>query len=115
MGDKLLIAVAQRIQLLLREHDTVCRNGGDEFTLLISGLTSQEECASIINRLLLELAKPYLIETYTIEISGSCGVTLYPTDNEDLDTLLRHADQAMYQAKLSGRNQFNIFNSQKKI
>ena len=115
VGDKLLIAVAQRIQLLLREHDTVCRNGGDEFTLLISGLTSQEECASIINRLLLELAKPYLIETYTIEISGSCGVTLYPTDNEDLDTLLRHADQAMYQAKLSGRNQFNIFNSQKKI
>lgn len=59
-------------------------------------------------------ATAYLIETYTIEISGSCGVTLYPTDNEDLDILLRHADHAMYEAKASGKNQFKIFNSQNK-
>lgn len=110
IGDKLLIDVAQRIQRVLRENDTVCRVGGDEFVLLIGGLGSAEECNEILKRLIDELARPFLIETYTIEISGSCGVTLYPTDNEALDILLRHADHAMYQAKASGRNQFKIFN-----
>lgn len=113
IGDKLLIAVAQHIQFVLRENDTVCRSGGDEFLLLISGLKSTEECSAILNRLLSELAKPFLIETHTITISGSCGITLYSADNDDdLDTLLRHADQAMYQAKLSGRNQFKIFDGE---
>jgi len=109
IGDQLLIKVAQRIQYVLRENDTVCRIGGDEFTLLIGNLSSKQECKDILNRLLNELAKPFLIESYTIEISGSCGVTLYPDDNAGLDAMLQHADQAMYEAKSSGRNQFEVY------
>ncbi|MDO7596858.1 MAG: diguanylate cyclase [Pseudomonadota bacterium] len=78
----------------------------------MGGLGSAEECTEILKRLITELARPFLIETYTIKISGSCGVTLYPTDNEELDILLRHADHAMYEAKASGKNQFKFFDSQ---
>ena len=109
IGDQLLINVAKRIQLVLRENDTVCRLGGDEFTLLIGSLNSVGECEDILNRLIDVLAEPFSIETHTIEISGSCGVTLYPNDEADLETLLQHADQAMYHAKSSGRNHFEIF------
>jgi len=111
VGDKLLIEVAQRIKSLIREEDTASRQGGDEFTLLLRDIESFEQCEQLLERIRTSLAKPYVIEDYPHEISVSIGTTLYPLDDANLDTLLRHADQAMYQAKLSGRNQQKLFNA----
>jgi len=109
IGDQLLIAVAERITSHLREHDTVSRQGGDEFTLLLRDFESFEECEIMLKRIQESLARPYLINDYSHHISASIGVTLYPQDAADIDTLIRHADQAMYQAKISGRNCYHLF------
>ena len=112
VGDLLLIEVAKRIRAELREGDTVSRQGGDEFALLLKDLLSVDECAPLLSRLHVSLAKPYQINGHQIIIGASSGVTIYPSDNSDIDTLLRHADQAMYQAKLAGKNRYQIFNAE---
>lgn len=112
VGDQLLIEVAKRIKAELREEDTVSRQGGDEFALLLKGFVSSDECAPLLIRLHTSLAKPYLISGHQITIGASSGVTIYPTDDSDIDTLLRHADQAMYQAKLTGKNRHQLFNAE---
>ncbi|MBV1952284.1 MAG: EAL domain-containing protein, partial [Cycloclasticus sp.] len=109
IGDKLLIEVAERITSCIREEDTVSRQGGDEFALLLNDIESVAQCAQTIDRIHHALAKPYLIDGYPLEISASSGITLYPNDNEEIDTLLRHADKAMYQAKLAGRNCYQLY------
>ncbi len=109
IGDQLLIDVAERITSHLREDDTVSRQGGDEFTLLLTNLDSVEQCEQMLERIQRSLAQPYLINDYPHKISASIGVTLYPDDNADVDTLIRHADQAMYQAKIKGRNRYHLF------
>jgi len=109
IGDKLLIEVAERITSCIREEDTVSRQGGDEFALLLNDIESTAQCAQTLARIHNSLAKPYTIDGRLHEISASSGVTLYPNDNEDIDTLLRHADQAMYQAKLAGKNHYKIY------
>ena len=111
IGDKLLIEVAKRIKATIREEDTISRQGGDEFTLLLGGIESFTQCEQMLERLHYALSQPYLIGGHTLNISASSGVTLYPRDNADLGTLLRHADQAMYQAKLAGKNDFRLFNA----
>ena len=112
VGDLLLIEVAKRIKAGLREEDTVSRQGGDEFALLLIDLMSVDECGPLLNRIHSSLAKPYLINGHSITIGASSGVTVYPSDDSDIDTLLRHADQAMYQAKLAGKNRYQIFNAE---
>jgi len=112
VGDLLLIEVAQRIKACIRDEDTVSRQGGDEFTLLLIDLELPQQCEKMLERIHNALAMPYLIEGYEIHISASSGVTLYPNDNSDLDGLVRHADQAMYQAKMMGRNRYQIFNTE---
>lgn len=112
IGDLLLIEVAKRINAELREEDTVSRQGGDEFALLLKDLMSVEECGPLLTRLHYSLAQPYQINGHLITIGASSGVTIYPSDNSDIDTLLRHADQAMYQAKLAGKNRYKIFNAE---
>ena len=112
VGDKLLIEVAHRIKVNIRENDTVSRLGGDEFSLLLGDLDSVVECEQLLTRIHSTLSQPYLIEDKTIVISASSGVTIFPQDEADPDTLLRHADQAMYKAKLSGRNHYQFFNTQ---
>jgi len=109
-GDQLLISVAQRITACIREEDTISRQGGDEFTLLINDINTQEEAIQTLTRIHQALAKPYIIDDKYHLITASSGATLYPEDDADLDTLLRHADQAMYQAKLSGKNRYHLFN-----
>ena len=109
IGDKLLIEVAERITSCIREEDTVSRQGGDEFALLLNDIESVGQCAQTIDRIHHSLAKPYLIDGYPLEISASSGITLYPSDNGEIDTLLRHADKAMYQAKLAGRNCYQLY------
>jgi diguanylate cyclase (GGDEF)-like protein/PAS domain S-box-containing protein len=111
VGDQLLIEVSQRIKINIRENDTVSRLGGDEFALLLGDLNSVEECDILLTRIHNTLAQPYIIENKTLIISASGGVTIYPQDKADPDTLLRHADQAMYKAKLSGRSQYQFFNA----
>jgi len=112
VGDKLLIEVANRIQSCTRAEDTISRQGGDEFTLLLNDVESFEECEKTLKRLLHTLAQPYVINGYPLNITASCGLTLYPSDDSDIDTLLRHADQAMYQSKQAGRNRYYLFNAQ---
>ncbi|MDD5387943.1 MAG: EAL domain-containing protein [Gallionellaceae bacterium] len=110
VGDQLLISVAQRLQDSVRGDDTVARLGGDEFVLLLGGLNNLKEVDEALSRLLAVLALPYDLAEQPINISASIGVTLYPSDASDADTLLRHADHAMYLAKQAGKNRYFLFN-----
>ncbi|QFY41802.1 EAL domain-containing protein [Candidatus Methylospira mobilis] len=112
MGDRLLIEVSQRISKAIREVDTVARLGGDEFAFLLLGLENIDQCASTLQRMLDCIARPFSLNENTVEVSASIGATLFPEDDADADTLLRHADQAMYQAKQSGKNRFQIYDSE---
>jgi len=112
VGDQLLIEVAQRITSTIRAEDTVSRQGGDEFALLLGDIESISQCDELLKRIHSTLAQPYLIDGDVHNVSASIGSTIYPTDNADLDTLLRHADQAMYQAKQAGKNHHVFFNVQ---
>jgi diguanylate cyclase (GGDEF)-like protein/PAS domain S-box-containing protein len=109
VGDQLLISVARRLQDSVRGDDTVARLGGDEFVLLLGGLDSVREVDEALARLLLLMSSPYQVGERTITISASIGVTLYPSDAGDADTLLRHADHAMYLAKEAGKNRYTLF------
>lgn len=111
-GDQILIEVSNRLKACVRDEDTVSRQGGDEFALLIGDISSKSQCEEILSRIHTSLYLPYLIDGTSHQISASCGITLYPSDSADIDTLIRHADQAMYQAKLSGKHQFQFFNAQ---
>lgn len=108
-GDRVLIEIAQRIEDTIRGGDTVARLGGDEFVILLLGLERGEECSVTLRRLLAAIAEPIVILSRPIVVSASIGVSIYPLDEEDSDTLLRHADQAMYVAKQSGKNRFHIY------
>ena len=108
-GDKLLRAVADGLKNALRTEDTLSRLGGDEFVLLLLDIGSLEECSLILERILTSVNAPVDIEGITVTVSASIGVSLYPLDHADPDTLVRHADQAMYLAKEAGRNRFHLF------
>ncbi len=108
-GDRLLVEMAARLKAALRGGDTVARLGGDEFVLLLVGLESVEECGLALERLLNAIAQPILIDDQPVTVSASIGVALFPQDDSDADTLMRHADQAMYQAKQAGKNRYHIF------
>jgi len=109
VGDRLLQEIARRLEQAVRGGDTVARLGGDEFVLLLNHLTGLEQCKNILDRLLQSVTQPILIEDETITIGASIGVTLFPDDAADADTLLRHADQALYAAKEGGRNRYHFF------
>ena len=110
-GDQLLVEVANRLLDSVRGEDTVSRLGGDEFALLLNDINSEKECMRTLDRILHKLEMPFVINDHSHYISASIGTTLYPRDDEDVDTLLRHADQAMYQAKLAGKHRYNLFDS----
>ena len=110
VGDKLLIEIAKRITANIRAEDTVSRQGGDEFALLFNDIESFAQCVQTLERIYDALAQPYIIDGTPHKITASTGVTLYPSDEGDIDTLLRHADQAMYQAKLEGKHRYHLFN-----
>ncbi|MDE3207280.1 MAG: EAL domain-containing protein, partial [Pseudomonadota bacterium] len=109
MGDLLLVEVAQRMLGISRATDTVARLGGDEFVLILSGIADEAECRQLLNRIMQTLSEPFEINGHDIRISASIGVAIYPDDVTDGDSLLRHADQAMYIAKQSGRNRIHFF------
>ncbi len=107
-GDQLLQAIAQRLQALLREGDTLARIGGDEFGLLLTGLERIDDLERISERLLAAIRKPVQIEGETVSVSGSLGISIYPLDDTDARTLIRHADIALYASKNAGRDQFHL-------
>jgi diguanylate cyclase (GGDEF)-like protein/PAS domain S-box-containing protein len=111
-GDHLLIALADRMKSALREGDTLARMGGDEFVAVLVDLADATESMPMLNRLLLAASEPVLCEGQNLRVSASLGVTLYPQDEEmDADQLQRQADQAMYQAKVSGKNRYHFFDA----
>jgi diguanylate cyclase (GGDEF)-like protein/PAS domain S-box-containing protein len=112
VGDQLLIRIAERLQGVMRGGDTVARLGGDEFALLLSGLPDIDACHRSLHQVLETVAQPCDIGDIEVQVSASIGVTLYPQDEQDADTLLRHADQAMYKAKDLGRNGYQIFDAE---
>ena len=109
IGDLVLIEITQRIQATMREVDTLARLGGDEFVLLITELSDTDEIDKILERVLRTVSAPILIEGKEMGVTASIGVTLFPKHGIDPDTLLRCADQAMYQAKRDGRNRYVFF------
>jgi diguanylate cyclase (GGDEF)-like protein/PAS domain S-box-containing protein len=112
MGDRLLIEVSDRLGATVRGGDTVARLGGDEFVLLLAGLGDDEECRNALERLLAIVSAPYGIAgDRELVISASIGVTVFPDDADDPDTLIRHADHAMYAAKQAGKNRFQFFDT----
>jgi diguanylate cyclase (GGDEF)-like protein/PAS domain S-box-containing protein len=108
MGDLLLRAVAQRLQSSLREHDTVARIGGDEFTLLFPELPGAAEAVRMAQKVLEAVAQPFALGGQDLFITTSIGISLYPADGADAETLLKNADGAMYRAKELGRNNYQL-------
>ncbi len=113
LGDQLLIAVASRMKLVLREGDTLARIGGDEFVAVLLDLANIADSVPLLSRLLTAASQPVQIGDSSIQVSASIGVTDYPqAEGVDADQLLRQADQAMYQAKLAGKNRFHLFDAE---
>ncbi|MFA5371078.1 MAG: EAL domain-containing protein [Sideroxydans sp.] len=110
VGDRLLVEIARRLETNLRSEDSVARLGGDEFVLLLGDAGNVDEIYAAAQRILNAIAAPCCQDVGQIAVSASIGLTVYPFDETDSDTLLRHADQAMYQAKQLGRNRFHLFN-----
>ena len=111
VGDQLLITVSQRMKESLREGDTLARIGGDEFVAVLVDLVKVEDCHPVLTRLLLAAADAVVLGDAVLHVSASIGVTLYPQDGGDADQLMRHADQAMYQAKQAGKNRYHLFDT----
>jgi diguanylate cyclase (GGDEF)-like protein len=112
VGDLLLQQAARRIVLALRSSDTVSRQGGDEFIALLPDLGDPQEAMPVCQGLLRTLATPFEVEGHVLHLSASIGVASSPGDSDDIDTLMRCADMAMYEAKSAGRNRAQFFRSE---
>lgn len=115
IGDLLLVGIADNLKMVLRPDDTLARLGGDEFVILLPEISSQDDCIIILERILSAINQNVQCKDNMILASASMGVSLYPDDNADPDTLLRHADQAMYQAKEAGKNRYQLFDPEKDL
>ncbi|ABR91526.1 sensory box protein [Janthinobacterium sp. Marseille] len=108
-GDSLLQVVASRLESVLRPGDSVVRLGGDEFTLLLESLPLQEDISLIANRIMQTFNQPFEIQQKMLTISASMGISRYPFDGRDAETLLKNADIAMYSAKADGKNKVRVY------
>jgi diguanylate cyclase (GGDEF)-like protein/PAS domain S-box-containing protein len=111
-GDQLLLEVVKRLSRCMRESDTISRQGGDEFILLLNDIPDQETVERIAGEILERLAEPVEINGHMLNASGSIGIVIYPEDGRDFDGLLQKADTAMYNAKNAGRNTYRFFDDQ---
>jgi diguanylate cyclase (GGDEF)-like protein/PAS domain S-box-containing protein len=107
-GDRLIQQVAERLRTCLREGDTVARLGGDEFTLLLPGMAQVVDAARVAEKVLDALRVPFLIEDRELLATASIGISLYPEDGRDADTLVKNADAGMYRAKQQGRDNYQL-------
>jgi len=108
-GDRLLRSVSKRLLASVRGSDTVSRQGGDEFVILLSGIGHPEDAARSAKKILLSLSAPHSIAGQDLHIDGSIGISVYPEDGKNAETLIKNADTAMYHAKETGRNNFQFF------
>src|SRR3984957_50389 len=109
VGDELLQSVSKRLLAGVRASDTVCRLGGDEFVILLSEIAHSEDAATSATKMLLSLSPPHRIGGQDVDMGGSIGISIYPGDGLDAETLIKNADTAMYHAKQNGRNNFQFF------
>ena len=111
VGDSLLQLVSERLCSVLREIDTVARHGGDEFIVLLPKLPSDSDAAAVADKLLALFRRPFVCTGHEFFVSASIGISLFPRDAEDVDSLIKHADAAMYRAKNQGRNRYAFYTS----
>jgi len=111
VGDKLLQSIAKRLVDCVRGADTVSRQGGDEFVILLSEVEQPEDTAILASRMLEAVAEPHSIEGHDLHLTTSIGISIYPDDGLDAETLIKNADTAMYQAKENGRQGYQFFKS----
>ena len=112
VGDGLLAQVAQRCLACVRDTDTVARQGGDEFVIVLPELEQAQDAAMVARKLVSELGKPYLLGVHELTVTASVGIAIYPDDGRNASMLLRNADAAMYGAKSDGRNAYQFYSSE---
>jgi diguanylate cyclase (GGDEF)-like protein len=109
VGDRLLLEVSKRLQECIRHSDTVSRQGGDEFLVLLPVVEALEDPSLIAKKLIEAMVKPFIVEDHQIKVTLSIGISLFPSDGANVESILRNADTAMYQAKEQGRNSYRVF------
>ncbi|MES9886245.1 MAG: diguanylate cyclase, partial [Candidatus Sedimenticola sp. 6PFRAG1] len=105
-GDRVLQETARRLGSCIREEDTLARMGGDEFTVILGNLRNRDDSTLVASKLIHAIDAPYDIDGTTQHVGISIGISTYPDDSDDMDTLLQHADDAMYNVKRSGKNNY---------
>lgn len=115
VGDGLLKAVAVRLRACLRDTDTLSRQGGDEFLIVLNSVSDAESVTVVVEKILVRMAEPFEVERQELSTSLSIGIAVYPEDGKDFDTLLKQSDTAMYRAKDSGRNTYRFHTDQMNI
>ena len=109
VGDELLERVAERLKLQVREEDTVARLGGDEFVLVVEQVSDERDAERVASKILESLREPFQLKNHELVISASIGISISPMDGDDVATLIKHADLAMYRAKDRGRDNYQFF------
>ncbi len=112
VGDQLLEDAAERLHKTLREGDTVARLGGDEFAILVENIVHEKDGAVILEKIIRNLSVPYSLMGHEMLVTTSVGMSFYPEDGKDVETLLKNADTAMYHAKENGKNHYQLFDQQ---
>jgi len=109
MGDHMLKIAAQRLTTCIRAEDTVARHGGDEFVIILNELTNQHDACQVAQKIINIFSKPFEIRNHQFFIGVSIGITIFPNDGEDAETLLKNADVAMYRVKEQGKNAYQLY------
>ncbi|MCG6535932.1 MAG: GGDEF domain-containing protein, partial [Syntrophales bacterium LBB04] len=109
VGDSLLQAVAKRLSKITRQEDTIARIGGDEFILLLPQINHVADVTIVTERIMSDFQQPFNIDGHEFHVTASIGYAVYPDDGEDVDTLIKNSDIAMYIAKDRGRNRYQRF------
>lgn len=112
VGDQVLQYVARQLEACLREGDTIARLGGDEFAIVLNDIASQEDIPPIAQKIIASLAKPMEINNHELFITSSIGISIFPQDGKDSQTLLKKADMAMYRAKAQGKDNYQHYNAE---
>lgn len=111
-GDELLRCVTSQLKNCVRDTDTLCRSGGDEFFIALANMPDTDSISALVDEILEQISKPFVLEGRHLSLSCSIGVAVYPDDGGDFETLMKRADKAMYQAKDAGRNTYRYFTEQ---